>query len=95
MLVGVVCGQQRGNIDVDREQVPDGRVILSSIETVERLAATRVGTGQCHRVDLRLQPFGEGMVGGLVGSRAAGRRHRLGAQFDEHALPCLGVGRHM
>ena len=92
VLVGVVRRQQLGDVDVDREQIADGGVILGPIEAVEGLAAARVGTGQRHRVDLGLEPRGDGAIRGLGGPRTARRRHRPRAELDDDPLPGLGVG---
>ena len=92
VLVGVVGRQQRGDVDVDREQIADRGVILGAVDAVERLAAPRVRPGQGHGVDLGLEPGGDGAIRGLGGPRAAGRRHRLCAELDDDLLPGLGVG---
>ena len=95
MFVGVVGGKQRCDIHVDREQVADGGVILGSIETMKRLAASRVRAGQRHRVDLALEPRGRRTIRGLIGPGVPSRRHRLCPQLDDHALPGLGLGAHV
>ena len=92
VLVGVVGRQQLGDVDVDREEVADGGVVLGPVQAVERLAAARVRAGEGHGVDLALEPRGDGAVGGLGGPRAARRRHRPRAELDDDPLPGLGVG---
>ena len=42
VFVGIVGWQQRGDIDVDREQISHGRLILGPIETMKRLTPPRV-----------------------------------------------------
>ncbi len=93
MLVGVVRRQQRRDVNVDRKQVANRAVVFRSIQPVERLAASGIGMGQRHRVDFAFEPRRHTAVGGVVGTRAVPRRHRLRPKLDQDFLPRFRVGR--
>ena len=94
MFERVIRWQQRSDIDVNCEQIPDCSVIFGTIEAMKRLSTPWVWIDQAHRIDFRLQPGRYGMIRGLVRARIAHRRHRLRPKLAYHPLPELCVSSH-
>ena len=91
--VGRVVGrQQRGRVDLQRQQVANGVGVLGAIQPVHELAA-RIGTRGGGPVQRGAQPADQPLTGGAVGLRNALRRHHAHAHLADHLLPdvrCLG-----
>ncbi len=91
--VGRVVGrQQRGRVDLQRQQVADGVGVLGAVEPVHELAA-RIGTRGGGPVQRGAQPADQPLARGAVGLRNALRRHHAHAHLADHLLPdvrCLG-----
>ena len=87
-----VVGQQRGGVDVEREEIADGVLILSARETAKRVGAAGVGLRRGGVIecggDARIQLA----VSGFVGPLFAHWRHLPVAEFPENAFPEFGVG---
>ena len=87
----LVAGQERLDVDVQREEIADGVVVLGAVEPMHGVDAARIGIGQPRGVEPGLEQGGHGPVGRRVGPRAAGGRHRFRAQLLDDALPELRV----
>ena len=87
----VIPGEQRLHIELEREQVANRVVVFRAIETVDgaRLAWIRIGRPRA--IDFHLHPARHGVIGGHIGPRPPGRRHRAGPKLRDHALPGVGV----
>ena len=91
--IGVVGGQQRARIDVQREQIAHRVLVLAPVQTVDR-GATRIGTRGRGPVQGVLQRRGNGFVRGRVRPPPAGRRHRTGPQLEHDLLPRIRMVAH-
>jgi hypothetical protein len=89
---GVVAGEPGGHIDVEREQVADGMLILGTIQPVEGRRTTRVRVGRSRLVQSTLERSNQVDVGRFIGSLGADRWHRAGLQFSQYLFPHLGIG---
>ena len=87
----IVRRQQRSLVDVEREQVADGVGVLGPVQPVHGVAPAGVGTLGGGRVDAVGDPGGQPVVGGVVGPRPVGRRHRAGAELADDLFPDLGL----
>ena len=76
---------------VDREQVTDGVLILRAAQTMEQRQAAGMRRRGRGPVEARFQEGGRPIVGALIGSRCAGRRHRARAQLPNDLLPQFRV----
>ncbi len=88
-VLDVVCGQQRGGVDVQAEQIADGVLVFAPVETTERDAPDVLVRGG--RVDRVLEPAGHLEHGLVVGALLASRRHEAAAQLADGLLPDLRV----
>ncbi len=88
----LVPGQQRLDVDLEREEVADGVAVLGAVQAVHRAGPPGVGVRGGRLVDTRRQPRGGRARLVPAGPRQAGRRHRAGPEPRDHALPPLGVG---
>ena len=87
----LVRQQQRGGVDVQRQQITDRVLIFRAVETPEGLGPARVRIRLRRGIERRLQPL-EHRLTGLAGRlRPIGRRHGAGAQLLHHLFPRLGA----
>ena len=87
----LVPRQQRGDVDVEGEEVADGVGVLGPVDAVHGAAAPGIGVGGPRRVERPLQVGGHRGVGRGVGPRAPRRGHRRRPQLRDDLLPELGV----
>ena len=90
-VAGIVAGQQRGDVDVERQQIADGVLIFGAIEAAEGVGAAGVGVRSGGPVEGGFELGDERVVSGLVRTRQSGRRHGTDAQPAHHLLPDLRV----
>ena len=86
----IVGGQQRGRVDIEREQIADGVRILSAVQAMQPGEAG-IGIGSCGAIECRFELVGESVHGGAVRTRRASRRHHARADFPHDFLPSLRV----
>ena len=91
-VAGVVGREQRGGVDVERQQVADDVRVLRAIQAVERFRAAGIRPRGGGAVELALQPREQAVVRRLVRPRPAGGRHHSRPQLAQHALPERRVG---
>ena len=60
------AGQQRGDVDVEGEQVADGVLVFGAIEAAEGVGAAGVGIGGGGAIERGFERGDEGVVGGLI-----------------------------
>ncbi len=92
MYVGVVGRQQRRGVDVERQQVADGVLVLGSIQAVQAVGSTWIRVQLGRTVELRFEQRHEGIDRDLVRTRQARRRHRarvklLQDSFQDFRVP--------
>ena len=90
-VTGIVFGQERRHVDVEREDVADGVLILDAAQAPERVGAARVRTRGRRAIERALEMRGQRVVGRLIGSRHPDRRHHAPADLADDLLPHRGV----
>jgi hypothetical protein len=86
----VVRRQQRGDVDVEREEIANRVRVFRAVQTMEDwTAGTRVQSGSA--IELGFNRRRQRTIRRLVGLRRAGRRHRARPQLAHDALPDRGV----
>ena len=75
----LIARQQRGDVDVEREQVANRILVFGAIEAAERIGTTRVGVvcGNC--VESRGERVHRRLVAGFIGPWQPHRRHGAAA----------------
>src|SRR5262245_32570570 len=91
-MAGIVFGQERGDVHIEREDVADGVLILDARKTPEGLGAARVWTRRCGAIELTLEMRSERVVGHVVGPRHSRRRHHAATNLADDFFPRLGIG---
>ena len=81
--------QQRGSVDLQRQQIADRVRVLRAVQAVGRHAA-RLGIVGGRAVERSLQRAAESVVGCRLRPGPAGRRHHAAAQLLDHRLPAVG-----
>ena len=89
--VGGIVGGQRADVGVDGQQVAHRVAVLGTVHPVQQ-RAPRVGAPERGRVERRLQPGGEGGVGGPGRARTPDRGHGPAAELLHHLLPQRRMG---
>jgi hypothetical protein len=84
--------KQRGDVDIQREEVAQRVAVFRAVETMEDSAAG-IGASGCSRVDRRLEIRRETRQRRLVGTRHADRRHHPATNLADDFFPNLGAGR--
>ena len=92
MLVGVVCGQQAGDINFDLEQVADCVLVFRTVEAMKSLSPAGYRSGECGSVEFGLKVGDQRCRGGVVWPRPSRRRHSAHSKFSDHVLPDRGSG---
>ena len=87
--------QQLGYVDVERQQVADGVLVLPAAEAVERGAASRVGIGGGRLIERRFKLRDEGVERGLIGPWTTRWWHCAHPDLPDYLLPHLGSGAHV
>ena len=90
-LVGIVGREERGDIDIEREQIADRVLVLGAIQTVEGFGAAGIRTRRRCSIDLGGEPRHHGVRGRPIGSGASCRRHRAGPEPGDDLFPHFGV----
>ena len=88
---GVVPRQQRGDVDLQRQQVADRVLILGPVQPPEGLGAAGIGMGPRRLVERGLEIGQEAPAGRGIGTRTRTRGHRARAQLPDDLLPDLRV----
>ena len=83
--------QQRPGVDVERQQIPDGVLILGAVEAPQRLGAARIRRRRGRLVERRLQPRRQRAAVSGRRLRPRRRRHRAGAQLAHRLFPGFGA----
>ena len=92
-MARLVGWQQRGDIDIEREEIADRVLVFGSIEPPERLGSPGIRMGCRSAVERCLEGGDHGIVGGFVGPFLSDRRHLAGAEFPDDLLPHLRMRR--
>ncbi len=88
----LIPGEQRLDIEVEREQVANRVVVFRAIETMDRVDPAWIRAGRRRPVDRGFEPARYGASRGRIGPRRSGRRHRAGTKLGNDPLPLLRVG---
>ena len=88
---GVVSGQQRFHVEVEREQVANRVAIFGAIEAMDRGDPAGIRSGRPGPIDVVLQRGRHRVIGGGIGTRPSGRRHRTGSKLRDHFFPDLRI----
>ena len=95
VLVGIVNRQQRGDVDVEPQQVANGVLVLGPIETMNAAGPAGIHVARGGGVEFGLQPGHERVERRLIRPRTTRRRHRPHSKFQEHLLPHFGLSAHV
>ncbi len=88
---GVVSGQQRFHVEVEREQVANRVAVFGAIEAMDRGDPAGIRSGRPRPIDVVLQRGRHRVIGGGIGTRPSGRRHRPGSKLGDHLFPDLRI----
>ena len=72
-MARLVAGQQRGDIDIEGQQVADGVLIFGAVEPAEGIGAAGIGMGGGRAVERGFQRGDERVVGALIRAGAVRR----------------------
>ena len=89
-VAGSVGGQQRGHVDVQRQQVAHGVAVLGAVEAVQHRRPAGVRPRSRRGVEPGLDPGRRALVDVGARPRTARRRHRPVPQSADDLLPLLG-----
>src|SRR5216684_9376599 len=84
--------RSRCAVEIEREQIANRVVVFRAVETLDRVAPARVRAGRPGAVDFVFERGCDTTIGGRIGARTSGRRHRAGPKLLDHPLPHLRVG---
>ena len=87
----LVAGQQRLHVDVEREQVANRVAVFRAVEAMDRADPAGIRIGRPRPVDARSPASRHGAIGGRIGTRPSGRRHRAGSKLRDHLFPDLSI----
>ena len=82
-----VGGQERRDVDVERQQIADGVLVLRAGQAAQRRGASRIRRRGRGAIERRLERGDLGVVAGFVRPRRSGRRHLPRADFADNLLP--------
>ena len=86
----VVRRNQRRHVDIEGKQIAHRVRVFGAIETTNE-RTTRIRRRRAGTIQLRFQPRRQGVVGRLIRSRHALRRHRTRPELADHVLPDLTI----
>src|SRR5262245_43872490 len=86
----VVCREQSGGVDLQREQVSYRVGVLNPVHAVER-CPSRIWVARGEVIDRVLDRFREGIERSALGPFRTGRWHQTCPKFANHLLPGFGV----
>jgi hypothetical protein len=89
-LARIISGQERGLVDVEGQQIPNGVRVLGTIQSVEA-AASRVGMRRCRSIEASFETAGERIERRAIGPRHATRRHEPRPHLANDLLPRVSV----
>ena len=89
---GVVAGQERLHVDVEREKVANRIVVFRAIETMDGANPAGIRVGFPRAIDLAFERTRHGAIRRRIRTRTSRRRHRTGAQLRDDFFPHLGIG---
>ena len=84
----VVGGEERRDVNIQREQIANRVAVLVAVQTMER-GRSRIGMRGSRAVELSFEGRREGIERGAIRPRRACRRHHAGADLPDHLLPRL------
>lgn len=87
-VAGFVGRKEASDVNVNGEQVPDGILVLGSIQAPEGVRASRIGL---LAIECRLNGTDRGDVGGFGRMRNIRRRHRAATQAAKYFFPAFGM----
>ena len=91
VLIGIVGGKQRADVDLDAEEIADGVGVLRAVQAMHRrTAGIHVRGGRA--VEGRFQSGDKCERSRRIGPRPTRWRHRTGAQLPHNLFPRVGVG---
>ena len=82
--------QHRLRIDVDAEQVANRVAVFDAVEAMELGWSARIHVNCGGAIQLGLEPGRDAVVGRVVWTPRAWRRHRAASQLDDDPLPRIG-----
>ena len=90
-VTALIGWQERGGVDVERQQVSDGVLILGPIQAAERVRAAGIRSGGGRRIERCFQPCQQRAPVVLGRLRHVGRRHGARVHLAHHLFPDFGV----
>ena len=90
-VAALIRGQERGGVDVERQQISDRVLILGSIQAPQRFGATRTRMCGCRRIERPFQPRQHRQAVGLRRLRYVVRRHDARVQLADDRFPQFGL----
>ncbi len=83
---GIVAGQQRLHVQIQREQIPNRVVVFGAIQPLHRADAPRIRMRRPRLIHRVLKLRSDRCIGRFIRPRIAQRRHRLRPQLHDHFL---------
>ena len=86
-VAGIVGREQRGDVDVEAEQIANRVLIFGAVQAAEGVGAAGIGLRGGGVVERRFERGDGVVVSGLVGAGKPGGRHGAGAQPADDLFP--------
>ena len=90
-VAGFVFREERRDVEIDGQEVPDGVVVFGAGEAAEGVGTTGVGFGGGSFIESGFQRGDGGVVGSFVGVGGTGGRHVADAHLADDFFPRFGI----